>query len=142
MVGTLNRVLDAGRMQRLIETEARAGADAYTLGEMLGDLRGAVWTELRSGRTINVYRRNLQRGYLARVEYLMTQDAPAVPAALSSFVTSVNIAQSDIRAFLRGELVTLQGEIRQALNRRLDRTTRLHLQDAQARIEEILDAEE
>jgi hypothetical protein len=136
-VGVLNRVLDTGRMQRLIEYEARMGDEAYSLGEMLGDLRGAVWSELRSGTTIGVYRRNLQRGYLERMEYLMTE-SPTVPAAARSFITAVNVPQSDIRPYVRGELETLKREIGTALNRRLDSATRLHLLDAQARIEEIL----
>ncbi len=137
-VGVVNRVLDPGRMQRLIEGEARLGLNAYSLGEMLGDLRNGVWSELAGGRSINVYRRNLQRGYLERMEYLMTQ-SPSVPAAFRSFVTPVNVPQSDIRPFVRGELVTLKREIQRALGRNSDITTRLHLQDAVVRIDRILD---
>jgi len=136
-VGALNRVLDPGRMQRLIEYEARMGSEAYTLGEMLGDLRGAVWSELQAGNSIGVYRRNLQRGYLERMKYLMTE-SPTVPAAARAFITSVNVPQSDIRPYVRGELETLKREINAALNRRLDGATRLHLQDALARIDDIL----
>jgi hypothetical protein len=142
MVGTLNRVLDPGRMQRLIESEARFGDDAYALGQMLGDLRGGVWSELRSGTTIGVYRRNLQRGYLERMEYLMTEEPTPPPAQFRSFVTGVNVPQSDIRPFVRGELEALKRQIRQALNRNLDRATQLHLQDAVVRIDAILDPEE
>jgi len=141
-VSVVNRVLDPGRMQRLIEGEARLGDDTYTLGEMLGDLRGAVWSELRRGNAINVYRRNLQRGYLERMGWLMTEEPTAVPAAFRSFVTSVDLPQSDIRPFVRGELETLKREIRAALNRGPNITTRLHLQDAIVRIDEILDTED
>ena len=141
-VSVVNRVLDPGRMQRLIEGEARLGDDTYTLGEMLGDLRGAVWSELRRGNAINVYRRNLQRGYLERMGWLMTEEPAAVPAAFRSFVTSVDLPQSDIRPFVRGELETLKREIRAALNRGPNSTTRLHLQDAIVRIDEILDTED
>jgi hypothetical protein len=137
-VGVVNRILDPGRMQRLIEGEARLGRTAYSLGEMLGDLRTGVWSELGNGRSINVYRRNLQRGYLERMEYLMTQ-SPSVPSAFSSFVTRVNVPQSDIRPFVRGQLETLKREIQRALGRNLDLTTRLHLQDAVVRIDRILD---
>ncbi|MEE9134075.1 MAG: zinc-dependent metalloprotease [Gemmatimonadota bacterium] len=141
-VRVVNLVLDPGRMQRLIETEARIGDDAYSLGEMLDDLRGAVWSELRTGRSIDIYRRNLQRGYLERIEWLMTEEPPTPPAFFAAFVTSVNVSQSDIRPFARGELVTLKREITRALNRGgLDRATRLHLQDAIVRIDRILDPE-
>jgi hypothetical protein len=46
---------------------------------------------------------------------------------------------------VRGELQDLDGQIASALrNRRVsgDRTTRLHLEDARARIEDILDGKE
>lgn len=141
-VSVVNRVLDPGRMQRLIEAEARLGDDAYALGEMLGDLRAAIWSELRRGGSINVYRRNLQRGYLERMEWLMTEEPAAVPAAARAFTTSVNVPQSDIRPFVRGELETLKREIRSALSRGPDSTTRLHLEDAIARIDDILDTDE
>jgi len=136
-VRVIDMVLNTGRMQRMIEAEAREGSDAYTLGEMLDDLRGAVWSELRTGRSIDVYRRNLQRGYLERLESLMTEDQ-TVPAGFSAFITPVDVSQSDIRAQVRGQLETLKREIQADLNRRLDRETRLHLQDAVARIDEIL----
>ncbi|MCG8467549.1 MAG: zinc-dependent metalloprotease, partial [Gemmatimonadetes bacterium] len=141
-VGVVNRVLDPGRMQRLIEAEARNGVDHYSLGEMLDDLRAGVWSELSDGSSIGVYRRNLQRGYLERIEFLMTNEM-ALPTfffgGLSDFFTRVDISQSDIRAFARGELETLDGEIQRALRRRLDRATELHLRDALVRIDDILD---
>ena len=137
-VRVLNRVLDPGRMQRLIEGEARLGGEAYSLGEMLGDVRGAVWSELRAARTMSVYRRNLQRGYLERMKWLMTEEPEPTPSFLQRFRTSVNVPQSDIRAFVRGELRTLEREVRRALGRTRDNATRLHLEDALVRIDRIL----
>ncbi|NIR58323.1 MAG: zinc-dependent metalloprotease, partial [Gammaproteobacteria bacterium] len=108
--------------------QARNGAAAYTIGEMLGELRAAVWSELRSGRSINVYRRNLQRGYLERMEWLMSEEPEATSFFSPGYMTQVDVPQSDIRPFVRGELATLKGEINRALGRRLDRAARLHLE--------------
>ncbi len=138
----LEMLLDPGRMQRLVEAEARMNGDAYALGEMLGDLRAAVWSELENGEAIGVYRRNLQRGYLERMKWLMTEEPPPVPSFLSAFVTGVDLPRSDIRPWVRGELETLSGEIRRALARGPDRPTRLHLEDALVRIDRILDPPE
>jgi hypothetical protein len=138
-VRALNLVLDPGRMQRLIEADARVGSTTYSLGEMLGDLRGAVWSELSSGSAIGTYRRNLQRGYLERMEWLMTEEPPRPTGFFAAFGTQVDVSQSDIRAFVRGELETLRREIRAALARSPGRTTRLHLDDAVFRIGEILE---
>ncbi|MGB5303845.1 MAG: hypothetical protein WBP17_11895, partial [Gemmatimonadota bacterium] len=58
---------------------------------------------------------------------------------LDEYFTNVNLPQSDIRAVVRGELETLQREIRNRLGAGTSRMTRLHLQDSLARIEAILD---
>ena len=141
-VRVVNLILDPGRMQRLIEAEARNGDDHYSLGEMFEDLRASIWGELDTGASIGVYRRNLQRGHLERLEYLMTQEL-TLPffffGGLSDFFTSVDVSQSDIRAFVRGELMGLQEAIEDTLGGNLDRTTELHLRDALARIDNILD---
>ena len=140
-VGVINNVLDPGRMQRLIEAEARNGNEAYSLGEMMTDLREAVWTELARGRSIDAYRRNLQRGYLERMEFLMTEEPTPPPARFASRRTAVDVSQSDIRAFVRGELNVLKGQIQRALRRSLNTATRYHLEDAVVRIDAILHPE-
>jgi hypothetical protein len=142
-VRVVEQILDPGRMQRLIETEARAGDAAYSLGDMLGDLRAAIWTELRTGQATDPFRRNLQRGYLERMGYLMTEE-PATPSSpfARAFTTQVDVSQSDIRPFVRGELVTLRQLIQQAINRSPNRATTLHYRDAIVRIDDILDPNE
>lgn len=140
-VGVINNVLNPGRMQRLIEAEARNGNEAYSLGEMMTDLREAVWTELARGRSIDAYRRNLQRGYLERMEFLMTEEPTPPPARFAGRRTAVDVSQSDIRAFVRGELNVLKGRIQRALGRSLDTATRYHLEDAVVRIDAILHPE-
>ncbi|MEQ8329324.1 MAG: zinc-dependent metalloprotease [Longimicrobiales bacterium] len=143
-VGTVERVLDMGRMQRLIESEARIGDAAYTLGEMMAELRQAVWSELGSGQNIDAFRRNLQRGYLERMEFLMENEQPEIPAQFRQFVqrTEVDVSQSDIPAFVRGELGVLRGQVTRALNQPHDTATTYHLRDVVARIDAILDTEE
>ena len=138
----LNNLLGFERLQRLIESEAMLGSAAYTLGEFMDDLRGGVWTELRTGRATDVYRRNLQRAHLERLGYLMTEEQPPVPAQFRAFVqrTNVDVARSDIRAYARGELETLKRQLTAA--NPSDRATRLHYRDAVARIDKILDPQD
>jgi hypothetical protein len=145
-VGVLNNVLQAGRMQRLIEAEARFGDGTYTLSDMVTDVRRVVWTELRTGRAVDTYRRNLQRGHLERLDELMNGESPSAPTSsfpgADEYFTNVNVPQSDIRAVVRGELETLQRDIRNRLGAGTNAITRLHLQDSLARIDSILDPEE
>ena len=138
-IGVVTNILDPARMQRLIEGGARAGADAYTLGEMVGDLRAAVWSELGTGRNIDAYRRNLQRGYLERMDWLMTNDPDPPTGGPGGGNTRIDVSQSDIRPFVRGELEATKIDIEAALNRSLDQATAYHLRDALVRIDDILE---
>src|SRR6056297_1202955 len=122
----LRSVMNTSRMLRLIEDEAFRGSDAYTIGEMLEDVRLGIWSELASSSSIDVYRRNLQRTYLSSVKSLMESDDSDVDG-------------SDIKPLLREELRTLKTEVDRAVNRTVDRRTVVHLQDVQNRIENILD---
>jgi len=141
-VGTLNLLLDPQRMARLLEAEAM-GDDAYALGTMLDDLRSGIWRELDGGDAIGPYRRNLQRGYLERMDHLMTAEVESedVPDWYEDYVimTPVDVSQSDIRAYVRSELETLRGEVERGLRRTTDETTEIHLEDVLVRIERILD---
>jgi len=142
-IGVVTDILNPARMERLIENGARGGGDVYTLGEMMGDLREAVWSELGSSRNVDAYRRNLQRGYLERMDWLMTND-PDPPTGRDGGPggggnTRVDVSQSDIRPFVRGELEATKTNIEAALNGRLDQATRYHLQDAVVRIDDILE---
>ena len=68
----INSILDFGRMARMIENEALNGTQAYTLVSMMNDLQDGLWSELSKGIKIDTYRRNLQRAYIDRLSYLMT----------------------------------------------------------------------
>ena len=142
-VGVVNQMLNFDRMARLIEQEARLGNDAYTLGEMMTDLRQAVWTELGNGSDIDPFRRNLQRGYVERMQYLMENEQTPIPPQFAQFFsgTSIDVSQSDIRAFARGELNVVREQARAALNQQHDRATMYHLRDVIARIDAIMDVD-
>ena len=137
---TLNSLLDPGRVARLIEAETMLGNATYTPLEMLGDLRNGIWSELRTGKKIDTYRRNLQRAYIERLEHLMTREQNTVPAAISAFVgfTKVDVSQSDIRPLVRAELNKLKSQIKSTLSKTSDPMSRYHLVDALERIDNIL----
>lgn len=143
-VGAVNMLLDPQRLARMMEAEAMHGNDTYTPAELLTDLRSSVWTELGSRSAIDPFRRNLQRGYLERLEMLMTEEAPAAPSFFSAYgYLNVDVSQSDIRAYVRGELETVKRDANRALTRGVsDNMTRLHLRDVVQRIDDVLDTDE
>ena len=137
---TLNNILDAGRMARMIENETLNGASkSYTLLAMMRDLRKGVWSEIYSGRSIDTYRRNLQRAHLDRLDYLLNEAKNQKGANSGYFKQSgININQSDVKSIARGELKRLQRDTK-AASRKGNTITRYHLQDVVDRIDLILD---
>ena len=142
-VGAVNNLLDPYRLGRMLETEALGGEETYTVAELLSGLRAGIWGELGRGEAISPYRRSLQRGHLERLEYLMTTQPGSLPSIFASFgMANIDVSQSDLVAYARGELKTLQRDVRRAIARTRDRMTRLHLEDIDARIDDILDADD
>ena len=135
-VRTLNGVLSPDRMARMIENETLNGSEAYNLVSMFYDLRRGVWSELYSGKSIDTYRRNLQKAHIERLDYLLNK----VENQRGRFGSpSVNVSQSDIKSFARGELNRLKRDVRAAVSKASNTTSRYHLQDVLARIDMALD---
>jgi hypothetical protein len=137
-VNRLNQLLDPARMQRLIEQEVVDGA-SYRLMDFANELKLGIWAELEGRGAIDPYRRNLQRAYIERLQYLLEEEPPVAAPNPSVWRTPVDVSQSDIRPMARAQL----GELRSAIGRRLsrgsDEVTRAHLQDLIARITKVLD---
>jgi len=133
-VSVLNRMLDPQRMQRLSESEV-FDAGAYPLVDYMDDLKAGVFSELDSGEAIDAYRRNLQRAYVERLEYLMTEE----PAAAGNRPAGVDVSQSDIRPLARAQLGEIAEDARWAAGRTADRVTRAHLEDLVARAETVVE---
>ena len=136
---TVNNILNPGRMARMIENETMNGSNAYTLVSMMSDLRRGVWSELYNGRSIDTYRRNLQRAHLDRLDYLLNKAKNQRGANFGYFKQSgININQSDVKSVARGELKRLQRDAK-AASYKGNTLTRYHLQDVVDRIDTILD---
>ena len=133
--GFLNSLLDPTRAQRLIEAEAFKGRNTYTLYQMFADARKGLFSELSSNAAISTYRRNLQRAFVARLEFMLKNESSRFQAS------QVSISQSDIRPAARAELKSLLRQVNAAANRYSDRASKLHLEDLKERIEMALEME-
>ncbi len=140
--GTLSRFLSTRTLTKLIEQEAALGDKAYQVTELLSDLKKGIWSELAARKTIDVYRRNLQKSYINIIGDLLAPPSSgggivinfggAAPAGLS-------FDKSDIKSILRSHLAVLRSEIRAAATSITDAMTKMHLQDVAVRIDNILD---
>jgi len=135
----LSSLLDDQRMNRLLGDEALATnkRDTYTLVNMLDDMRHGIWSELASSHVaIDPYRRALQNTYLTQIDRKL--NGPATTAARAGFGPPQPPLSDDAKSALRGELVSLNADIKRASGNAADRETQLHLADAEHRIGEIL----
>lgn len=119
----LGGLLNGSRMVRMIENETLNGSKAYTVVSMMSDIRKGVWSEIYANRSIDTYRRNLQRAHIARLGSLMKSDSGA----------------SDVKAIVRGELERIKSDVKKATPAAANTLTRYHLKDIVEKIDAILD---
>ncbi|GAK89176.1 hypothetical protein JCM19297_3700 [Nonlabens ulvanivorans] len=120
----LNSLLSFDRIGRLINSET-VDTNYYAALEMLQDVRKGIFSK----STTDIYKRNLQRVYIDRLAYLMTENSTR---------SSYNIPQSDVRALVRGELSTLQSTLRSKRNSASNQVNKYHYEDLLARVDLIL----
>jgi hypothetical protein len=131
----LDELMDNGRLTRMIDNSVRTpGGDVFTVSEFFSKLTSEIWLEVQtpsSARAANSFRRNLQRMYVDHLIRIMLDVRPS---------PSTRPAPEDARSLARLELTELSGRIGSALeSASLDRTTRAHLMESKARIDEALD---
>ncbi|MDX1409335.1 MAG: zinc-dependent metalloprotease, partial [Saprospiraceae bacterium] len=122
--GALRRMFNAERLYRLCEGEALRGDDAYQLSELFASVTDAIWSELNSDAEIDIYRRNLQRAFVASMGELLELDEEKYD-------------QTDIKAYARHTLREIQRRINS--RRHTSEEKRVHLADIGHRIQQILD---
>ena len=121
----LRTLLNASRLNRMVELEAIDGASAYSVPAFLADVRKGVWSEIYSGAPVDMWRRNLQRSYLE---------------IMTARIFSHDSGSNPCRSLVRADLAELQDDIVQALARpSLDHNTRAHLAEMKHQISDILD---
>src|SRR5206468_6524576 len=110
----LSRLLSTTTFAKLIQAEAADGSSAYTMSDMLNDLKNGIWSELSSKKPIDVYRRNLQKSFVERIGNII--NPPANPGGAFggitiSFGPSIDPKKSDMISILKGTLRQLRTEI-------------------------------
>lgn len=123
----LNNLLRTERLNRLVEQEAFNGQAAYSLTEMLQDLRTGIWSELAANREIDAFRRNLQRSHVEALAKLMADEKGG---------------RSDLNAAARAELRKLKTAATAAAGKYKPGIVRYHLEDVVAQVNELLEMED
>jgi hypothetical protein len=109
----------------------------YTLADLMTDLRAGVWGELSERSVlVNVYRRNLQRAFVAAADARLNPSEASLTRANNPVPSP---ASSDVRGLLRAELQDIDRLAQQALGRTSDAMTRVHLRDVRTEIARVLE---
>jgi len=140
---TLTRLVSTNTLTKLISAEATDGDGAYKITDLFSDLNGAIFTELKTNQTIDVYRRNLQKIYVDKLISVVK------PAASSSGITivsgrggvmtqgGISASQSDVLSVVKGQLKELDTLIKSSANAATG-LSKYHLQDLADRIDNAL----
>ncbi|NML22336.1 zinc-dependent metalloprotease [Pseudoflavitalea sp. G-6-1-2] len=140
----LERCLSSRTYDKLIAGEAESGAAAYTASDLTTDLRNAVFTELKTQKPIDIYRRNLQKNYVSRIGKILNPPA-AAPSAQGNQMGAMFgpppavSDRSDAFSILKSNMKQLRSEIKAALPATADKASRAHLEDLVERINKMLD---
>jgi hypothetical protein len=139
----LNRMLSTVTMNKMLNAETAIGNQAYTVNDLLGDLKQMVFTELAAKKSIDVYRRNLQKSYVERLGSLINP-APAAGGITITFgnpnaAPVMDTKKSDILSYLKGHARELKALVDAAAAGTADKASKYHLQDLSDRLRKTLD---
>jgi hypothetical protein len=129
----LNRMLSFETFARL-DNSGLSTANAYKTVDLCQDLRQGLWSELATGAKMDGFRRNIQKAYVERMKYLLTEQMTPSPFGREFY----NVSQSDVRSIVRGELKTLLASLQTAKGKYADKETAYHLADCIDRIQTAL----
>ena len=137
----LSRMLNTNTMNKMLNAEASIGNQAYTISDLLGDLKQSIFTELPGKKPIDIYRRNLQKAYVERLGNIInpTPASGGITIFFGNTSPSVDTKKSDILSYLKGHCRELKIQTDAAAASSSDKATKYHLQDLSDRLKKILD---
>lgn len=130
----LARLLSTRTLNKLVEADAVPDSKSYTVNELLNDLKKGIFSELPTRKTIDVYRRNLQKSYINQLTGIINPPKTETGTSRSTF----DIDKSDITSVVRAQLSSLRSEINAAATAIGDKMSKYHLQDISKRIDNAL----
>jgi hypothetical protein len=138
----LNRLFSTSTLNKLIEFEAEDGSQAYTITNLFTDVRNGIWSELKTKKKIDVYRRNLQKSYINILSNIISPPKTSENTIVINFggrsTPQLDADKSDIISVARAQLASLRNEIKAAIPAMPDAMSKYHLQDVVTRIDDAL----
>jgi hypothetical protein len=136
----LGSMLATSRLQRIIASSNRERG-AYAIDEYFDDLKNGLWSELKTKKPIDNYRRNLQKGFVERLCNMVNPPAatPGIFGGITIFIGPVaDPRKSDILSVAKATLRSLKDDIIKGMPGFTDKMSLYHLQDCEERIQKAL----
>ncbi len=138
MEAGLTSLVSNDRLARMQTNVERFGADkTYSAIELLNDVQSGLFSELASKKAIDMYRRNLQKVFVERLNNML--NPPSAAAGTITFGSATNVNRTDLPAIARAQLLKLRAQVAAAVPTTTDSMSKIHLQDLQERIKKALD---
>jgi predicted Zn-dependent protease with MMP-like domain len=125
----LNVLMSDAVAQRILDSQSKLERpdQAFRLAELYGGLQAAIWSELKSGKDIDLFRRNLQREHANRVALALVRPSGSMPA--------------DARSLLRAQAKLLRADLAAAATRKgYSEEARAHIGETLSTLDEALKA--
>lgn len=137
----LGSLVNASTINKLLKAETETGAAAYTLTEMMNDLRKGIFSELDTKKPVDIYRRQLQKSFTDRIIGLIAPPSGGtgtITINFPGFSPPSLSTSSDAISTAKAQLRLIQSGITAALPTLTDVATKNHLVDLQDRIKQAL----
>ena len=134
---TLASVLSTSRLTRMT-VSANRFQNSYNIDEMFSDLKKGIWSELSTKKSIDGYRRNLQKSYVERMTGMLETSGSTISMG-GAMSMGADPKKTDITSVVRAHLIALRNEINAASPAFTDNMSKYHLQDVSERIKRALD---
>lgn len=138
----LDRIVTNHNLYKLISAEAANGSSAYKITDFFGDMQGMIFKELKANQPIDVYRRNLQKMYVAKLIELV-KPATASPVVLfaqggggrgPAVIPDPEKEDTDVLSVAKAQLRSIDALIKTSLPNITDNLSNYHLTDLSERI--------
>ncbi|GLU51012.1 zinc-dependent metalloprotease [Dyadobacter frigoris] len=138
----LTSLLAGDRAVRLMETGI--SSKYYTIDDLFTDIDSGLWSEVKTGQVIDIYRRNVQKIYVEKlIDLLKPGKATVVSIPAGALYASnsrvVELEKTDLPSVARGHLESLKASIKKAIPLETDKMSKYHLKDVLQRIDLALD---
>ena len=138
----LTSLFAGDRAVRLMETGL--STKEYTLDDLFSELEGGIWSEVKKGTSVDLFRRNLQKVYTEKLIDLLKPgkaNVQSVPVGVTYGYNTrvVELDKTDLTSIARAHLEGLKATIQLAIPKTTDKISKYHLQDVLQRIKFALD---